>query len=134
MTTDHQAQTATTDPGLEQLWEEELRRRDRSARESLDLRGEIIANMGEGVCLVTVSNERIVFANPSLERMLGYEPGKLIGRQAYEVMTPDDLTPDEEAEREEARQCLQEQGNCTYEGRRVRRDGTTIWCRTTTTT
>jgi PAS domain S-box-containing protein len=134
MTIDHQAQIATTDPGLEQLWEEELRRRDRSARESLDLRGEIIANMGEGVCLVTVSNERIVFANPSLERMLGYETGKLIGRQAYEVMTPDDLTPDEEAERDEARQCLQEQGNCTYEGRRVRRDGTTIWCRTTTTT
>jgi len=102
--------------------------------EMLDLRGEIISNMGEGVCLVTTGNERIVFANPSLERMLGYEPGELVGRRAVDVMLPEDLTPAEEAEREEARRCLQKQGNCVYEGRRVRRDGETIWCRTTTTT
>jgi PAS domain S-box-containing protein len=100
----------------------------------LDLRGEIISNMGEGVCLVTTGNERIVFANPSLERMLGYGPGELVGRRATELMVPGDLTPDEEAEREEARRCLQERGHCTYEGRQLRRNGTTIWCRTTTTT
>src|SRR3954447_19382692 len=96
---------------------------------TLDLRGEIISNMGEGVCLVTTGNERIVFANPSLERMLGYEPGELIGCPAVAVMLPEDLTPTEETAREEARRCLQEQGHCLYEGRRMRRDGTTIWCR-----
>jgi PAS domain S-box-containing protein len=100
----------------------------------LDLRGEMIANMGEGACLVTTDNQRIVFSNPSLERMLGYGPGELIGRRAADVMTPPDLTAEEEAEREDATRRLQEQGFCTYEGRRVRRDGTTIWCRTTTTT
>jgi PAS domain S-box-containing protein len=100
----------------------------------LDLRGEMIANMGEGVCLVTTANQRIVFANPSLERMLGYGPGELIGRRAEDVMKPGDLTAEEEAERDEAARCLQEQGHCTYQGRRMRRDGTTIWCRTTTTT
>jgi PAS domain S-box-containing protein len=66
--------------------------------------------------------------------MLGYGPGELLGRRATELMMPEDLTPDEQAEREEARRCLQERGYCTYEGRRLRRDGTTIWCRTTTTT
>jgi PAS domain S-box-containing protein len=100
----------------------------------LDLRGEMIANMGEGVCLVTTDNQRIVFANPSLERMLGYRAGELIGRRAGEVMQPPDLTTEEEAEREVATRQLQETGQCTYEGRRVRRDGTTIWSRTTTTT
>jgi PAS domain S-box-containing protein len=100
----------------------------------LDLRGEMIANMGEGVSLVTTGNERIVFANPSLERMLGYAPGELVGRRAGDVMKPEDLTPEEEAERHDAERCLQERGHCIYEGRRVRRDGTTIWCRTTTTT
>jgi PAS domain S-box-containing protein len=100
----------------------------------LDLRGEMIANMGEGVCLVTTDNQRIVFANPSLEQMLGFGPGELIGRRAVDVMKPDDLTPEEEAEREEAERCLREQGHCTFEGRRVRRDGTSIWSRTTTTT
>jgi PAS domain S-box-containing protein len=133
MTTRDQARAAT-DTDLQQLWEDEQRRREQSARETLDLRGEIIANMGEGVCLVTTGNERIVFANPSLERMLGYGPGELVGRHAVEVMVPEDLSPAEEAEREEARRCLREREHCTYEGRRVRRDGTTIWCRTTTTT
>jgi len=125
-------QTAAADP--HGGWQVERRDRERSALGALDLRGEIIANMGEGVCLVTTGNERIVFANPSLERMLGYEPGELIGCLAVDVMLPEDLTPTEEAEREEARRCLQEQGHCLYEGRRVRRDGTTLWCRTTTTT
>ncbi|HET7416230.1 MAG TPA: PAS domain-containing sensor histidine kinase [Solirubrobacterales bacterium] len=102
--------------------------------EMLDLHGEIISNMGEGVCLVTTGNERIVFTNPSFERMLGYRSGELIGRRASEVMVPDDPTPEEEAVREQARRCLQERGTCTYEGRRLRRDGTTLWCRSTYTT
>src|SRR3954468_7111756 len=84
--------------------------------EMLDLRGEMIANMGEGVCLVTTGNERIVFANPSLERMLGYGPGELAGCPAVDVMAPADLTPAEIAAREEARRCLREQGHCIYEG------------------
>jgi PAS domain S-box-containing protein len=100
----------------------------------LDLRGEMIANMGEGVCLVTTGNQRIVFANASLERMLGHGSGELIGRRATDVMKPPDLTPEEEAAREEAQRCLREQGHCAYEGRLVRRDETTIWCRVTTTT
>jgi PAS domain S-box-containing protein len=100
----------------------------------LDLRGEMIANMGEGVCLVTTDNQRIVFANPSLERMLGFGAGELVGRRAVEVMQPPDLTAEEEAEREQATRHLQDTGQSTYEGRRVRRDGTTIWSRTTTTT
>jgi PAS domain S-box-containing protein len=129
-----QARATTTDPDPQELWQEERRRRERNALETLDLRGEIIANMGEGVCLVTTGNERIVFANPSLERMLGYGPGELVGRRAVEVMLPSDLTPTEETERQEAMRCLQKQGHCLYEGRRVRRDGTTLWCRTTTTT
>src|SRR3954470_9805690 len=107
MSIQNQAQAAApnSDPRQPSAWQEERRRRERNALETLDLRGEIIANMGEGVCLVTTGNQRIVFATPSLERMLGYEPGQLVGRHAVEVMLPEDLTPAEEAEREEARQC-----------------------------
>jgi PAS domain S-box-containing protein len=108
---------------------------DRVATEkALDLRGEMIANMDEGVCLVTIDNQRIVFANPSMEQMLGYGPGEMVGRRAVEVMRPDDLTPEELIERQEAEDLLHAEGRCTYEGRRLRRDGTSIWCRTTTTT
>jgi PAS domain S-box-containing protein len=101
---------------------------------ALELRGEVIANMDEGVGLVTVGNMQFVYANPSLERMLGYEPGELSGRDAVEVMRPNDLRADEELMRAEAEISLREVGGAVYEGRRVRRDGREIWCRTTTTT
>ncbi|MGE5407995.1 MAG: PAS domain S-box protein [Syntrophothermus sp.] len=99
-----------------------------------DLRGEVIANMAEGVCLVTSDDMRIVYANPALERMLGYEPEELNGRDAREVMRPPDLDRKEAAARDEAEARLRRTGSATYEGRRLRKDGTQIWCRTATTT
>ena len=108
---------------------------DQVAIESLlDLRGAMISNMIEGVCLVASGSQRIVFANPSLERMFGYGSGQLIGRRAKEVMSPEDLTAEEEAEREAAAAALLESGSYSYEGRRTHRDGSSFWCRTTTTT
>ncbi|HEV7562503.1 MAG TPA: PAS domain S-box protein [Solirubrobacterales bacterium] len=101
---------------------------------AFELRGEVIANMTEGVCLVTSNDMRIVYANPSLERMLGYEPGEINGHDAVELMRPLDLSPEEEDERARAEATLRESGGSTYEGRRLRKDGSEIWCRTTTTT
>jgi PAS domain S-box-containing protein len=105
-----------------------------SIEKAFELRGEVIANMAEGVCLVTTSDMRVVYANPSLERMLGYEPGEINGRHALEVMRPPDLSAEEASERAAAESALRELGGSTYEGRRQRRDGSEIWCRTATTT
>jgi PAS domain S-box-containing protein len=102
--------------------------------QALQLRGEVIANMSEGVCLVTSADMRIVYANPSLEAMLGYEPGEMNGREATELMRPGDLSGEEEAERLAAESTLRDHGGASYEGRRLRKDGSEIWCRTTTTT
>ena len=101
---------------------------------AFELRGEVIANMAEGVCLVTTADQRIAYANPSLEQMLGYGPGEMTGRDAIELMWPEDLTEQEMVEREEAAATLQRRGAVSYEGRRRRKDGSEIWCRTTTTT
>ncbi len=101
---------------------------------ALELRGEVIANMTDGVGLVTTASMRFVYANPSFERMLGYEAGELNGRDAIEVMRPTDLSPEEERLRVEAEASLRELGGAEFEGRRVRKDGREIWCRTTTTT
>ena len=49
-------------------------------------------------------------------------------------MSPEDLTAEEEAEREAAAAALLESGSYSYEGRRTHRDGSSFWCRTTTTT
>jgi PAS domain S-box-containing protein len=101
---------------------------------ALELRGEVIANMAEGVGLVTTADMRFVYANPSLERMLGYGTGELSGRDAAEVMRPTDLSPEEERVRLAAESELRRHGGAMYEGRRVRKDGREIWCRSTTTT
>ena len=101
---------------------------------ALELRGQVIANMAEGVCLVASATMQFVYANPSLEQMLGYEAGELTGRSAVEVMWPKNLTPAEERTRAAAEAELRSRGDAVYEGRRVRKDGREIWCRTTTTT
>jgi PAS domain S-box-containing protein len=108
---------------------------DRLAIETAyELRGEVIANMSEGVCLVTKADGRIVYANPSLERMLGYGSGELHGRDAIEAMRPADLSEDERAERDEAVSSLYSGGEMDNEARRLRKDGSEIWVRTTATT
>jgi PAS domain S-box-containing protein len=108
---------------------------ERVAIESaFELRGEVIANMSDGVCLVTTADMRVVYANPSLEQMLGYLPGELDGGDALALMWPPDLSETEKEERAAAAATLREGGEASYEGRRLRKDGTEIWCRTTTTT
>ncbi|MFN8217690.1 MAG: PAS domain S-box protein [Solirubrobacterales bacterium] len=107
---------------------------DRTAIEmAYELRGQVIENMAEGVSLVTVNDLRVVYANPSLERMCGFGPGELNGRDAVSLMRPPDLTPEETAERERVEATLRTHGAATYEARRERRDGTQFWSRTTTT-
>lgn len=108
---------------------------DRLAIETaFELRGEVIANMTEGVCLMTKGDGRIVYANPSLERMLGYGPEELNGRDAIEVMRPVDLSDKERVKRDAAVSDLYTGGEMNYEARRLRKDGSEIWVRTTATT
>ncbi len=107
---------------------------DRIAIEmAYELRGEVIENMAEGVSLVTTSDMRVVYANPSLERMYGFGPGELNGRDILALMRPTDLTPEELAERREVEATLRARGAASYEARRWRRDGHEFWARTTTT-
>ncbi len=101
---------------------------------ALELRGQVIGNMAEGVGLVASASMQFVYANPSLEQMLGYASGELTGRNAADVMRPHDLSPDEERIRAAAEAELRTRGAAAYEGRRPRKDGREIWCRTTTTT
>jgi PAS domain S-box-containing protein len=108
---------------------------DRVAIETaFELRGEVIENMSEGVCLVTKADGRIIYANPSLERMLGYGPGEMSGRDSIEVMRPVDLSDEERTVRDAAVSGLYKGGEMDYEARRLRKDRSEIWCRTTATT
>jgi len=100
----------------------------KEAELALQLQDEVVRNMAEGVCLIRVSDETILYANPKFERMLGYGPGELNGWPVLRVnWETDTLSAAEVARRIIAE--LEKTGEATYEVQNVRKDGTPIWCR-----
>lgn len=90
------------------------------------LQAEITRNMAEGVVLVRTSDWQIVYANPSFERMFGYEPDELVGMPVDVVNAPSDRDPVEVAS--EIQDALGREGRWTGQVHNVKKDGTTFWC------
>src|ERR1051325_1151846 len=67
--------------------------------------------------------------NASFARLLGYEPGELIGKSVTDITHPDDLA----VTNERLDHIEKDSASLTYEKRYIRRDGTTVWARTTPT-
>jgi PAS domain S-box-containing protein len=99
-----------------------------------ELRGRVIETMSEGVVLIAANHMRIVYANPSLERMFGYTRGELDGRDAVELTRPSDLSAAEEEALDSTLDQFRTRGGGVFEGRRRRRDGSEFWARIETTT
>lgn len=70
-------------------------------RNILDLRlhSEIIANMAEGVTLVSASDWTFLYCNPKFEQMFAYDVGELIGKNVSVVNAPTNKSPEETARR-----------------------------------
>ena len=91
------------------------------------LAGEIAANMAEGVCLVRLADDRIVFANRRFEQIFGYEMGELIGRKVDILNAPGAVDPAAAATGIQSQ--VAEQGYWHGEIHNVRKDGTEFWTR-----
>lgn len=87
---------------------------------------EILSNLAEGVFLVRMDQEIIVYANPWFERMFGYGPGELIGKHVSIVNAPGPRDPQEVAF--EINDALAKKGRWMGEVHNVRKDGSTFWC------
>ena len=96
------------------------------AEESLQLHSHIVQNMAEGVIIIRASDGMIVYANPRFERMFGYDPNELIGRNISTINAPDDRDPQTIAN--EISRYLKETGVWNGEVQNIRKDGTTFWC------
>jgi PAS domain S-box-containing protein len=102
------------------------------AEENLRLHSNILNSMNEGVFLVRASDGIIVYANPQLERMFGYETGELSGKHVSIVNAPGENSQEEVAE---AIMCaLIQTGAWNGEVCNIRKDGTTFWCRASVST
>ena len=71
-----------------------------------------------------------LYASPACRRMLGYEPGQLVGRDAYGLFHPDDL----DAIRQSHSTILEEPTIYTVRYRMCCRDGSYLWVETTSKT
>jgi two-component system sensor histidine kinase DctS len=68
--------------------------------------------------------DRVVFVNSFLCRMLGYEPGELLGREVNTLVAPEDLGT---VKRLVERRASGELHDLVYEARLLRKDGSPNW-------
>ncbi len=104
--------------------------REVTARKQVDaelrLHSEILRNMAEGIHLTRTRDSVIVYANPTLETMFGYEPGELIGRHVSALNAAGPKSPLETAAEINAQ--LDGSGNWHGEVYNIRKDGAAFWC------
>lgn len=94
----------------------------------LRLHSLILQNMNEGVQLLRVSDAVIVFTNPTLDAIFGYERGELLGQHVSVLNAASDITPQEVAAR--IILALSATGDWEGEINNRRKDGTTFWTKT----
>ncbi|MBF0445303.1 MAG: PAS domain S-box protein, partial [Magnetococcales bacterium] len=97
--------------------------------ESLRLRDKILLNMGEGVVLVKARDASIVYVNPKIEKMFGYNPGELLGKNISSVNTPTDKSPEDTAQ--SIINALHNNGTWNGSIQNLRKDGTYFWSKAT---
>lgn len=88
----------------------------------------ILATMSEGVCLVRDDLLTICYTNPKFDRMLGYEPGELLG-QPVTIVNHESETTSAVQVRDGIVATLKAKGEASYEVRNRRKDGSSLWCR-----
>jgi two-component system cell cycle sensor histidine kinase/response regulator CckA len=89
------------------------------------LQGEIVRNMAEGVYLVSAENLKIIYANPKMEKMFGYDPGEMNGKHVSIINAPTGGDPVQTAI--QIQKALLESGAWRGEVLNVKKDGTTFW-------
>jgi len=109
----------------------QARRVETELEQERELQTVITRNMAEGICLVRLSDNVIVYANPKFEQLFGYEPGELNGQPVAILNYAADL-PAAEAVAHEILQQVEQNGEATYTVHNIRKDGTLFWCEATT--
>jgi len=104
----------------------------KEAEESLKLFRSMVEHTGEGVQLARTRDEVIVYANPALEKMFGYEVGELIGQRVGTIYAADEQGT--AAFLRQMTEALTRDGSWRGEARARRKGGSVFWCRIRTST
>lgn len=98
----------------------------KEAEEILRFHSAILKNLAEGIYLIRLSDGIIVFVNPQFERMFGYEPGEMLGKNVSIVNAPSEKSP--EATASGIISELVRTGRWNGDVRNIKKDGTVFWC------
>ena len=109
----------------------QARRVETELEQERELQTVITRNMAEGICLVRLSDNVIVYANPKFEQLFGYEPGELNGQSVAILNYAPDLA-ESEAVAHKILQQVKQNGEITYTVHNIRKDRTLFWCEATT--
>jgi len=118
---EYTAELTTTHGQLQRVNTERKR-----AEEALRLQSEMMKNMAEAVYLIRASDGVIVYTNPAFEKLFGYDPGEMDGKQVSIVNAPTDRSPEETAK--EIIAALDSTGVWSGEVHNIKKDGTPFWC------
>lgn len=101
------------------------------AAADLALQSRILASLGEGVQLTRAADARIIYTNPTFDKMFGYDAGELLG-QSVSVLNADDEKSAEETA-QVVMSTLHTSGRWEGDILNRRKDGTTFCCHATVT-
>jgi PAS domain S-box-containing protein len=92
----------------------------------LQIQGEIMKNISEGINLTRVEDEIIVFTNPKFDYMFGYKPGELIGKHVSILNAPTSKTPEET--KQDVVDIMNKSGEWRGEILNIKKNGDHFWC------
>lgn len=98
----------------------------KQADEALRLHAAMMDNVAEGIYLTGLDDLIIKWTNEKFEKMFGYDPGEMVGKQVDIVNAPTERTPTET--RIKIVDVLKETGGWHGEVRNMKHDGTHFWC------
>jgi PAS domain S-box-containing protein len=100
----------------------------KEAQKTLELQSFIMNNMAGSVCLVKISDRKIVYTNPKFDAMFGYPEGELIGQSIRVLNYLDDQLVPGKSYLDVVTQ-VEKNRETKYEVQNRKKDGTLFWCR-----
>jgi PAS domain S-box-containing protein len=98
----------------------------RKVEKELHLQSEIMNNIAEGVNLIRLDDETIVFTNPKFEEMFGYEHGEMIGKHASILNAPAGKSPEET--KQDIVDTVKRRGEWLGEILNIKKNSDQFWC------
>ena len=99
------------------------------AETNLKFYEEIVLNIAEGVCLVSRNTNEILYANPKVEEMFGYQSGELLG-ESIDLLLAEKNNSSSEMGREIQSDVVKNKRVWRGEILRRRKNGELFWTRT----